>query len=288
MFNIRTTDCQAMFIFSNHLLYQGLGKQSLEYFHQAYLMASALGIHKEMPGLNEMDKDERRWIRFTSYNHDSHLCSIMDSLNLLYQINPDSKDPNEFLIAECNCLTIKCFNMYWVKLANLMNKYSQLILFSPQSSLIDSNTQAIYVLQKLFNLSLIRIFDLHLSLSWKCKNPEESGIVKKFTKMHIWLYHNLTITLNSLFSPSSSTLELDQSTKKQLWSTESLYRIATDVNSLCLPMLYCYLCSTLLLYTKLILTHGHIPQLKELFLGKLKLIYDLFRNYRTKYTCLAT
>ncbi|KXN65039.1 hypothetical protein CONCODRAFT_13521 [Conidiobolus coronatus NRRL 28638] len=59
MFNIRASVCQAMFIYSTYLFFQGSGKQSLEYFHQGYLMASALGIHKDIPGLNEMDKDER-------------------------------------------------------------------------------------------------------------------------------------------------------------------------------------------------------------------------------------
>ncbi|KXN65409.1 hypothetical protein CONCODRAFT_13005 [Conidiobolus coronatus NRRL 28638] len=154
MFNIRVTVCQAMFIFSYYLLFQGLGKQSLEYFHQGYLMASALGIHKDIPGLNEMDTDERRCIRFTSYKHDSQLCIVIRTqpyylflapnwtpLNPIYQNNPHSKYPNEFLIAECICLSMKCFSMYWSISANLMSKYSQLTLANPQSFLKGNNTQ---------------------------------------------------------------------------------------------------------------------------------------------------
>ncbi|KXN65406.1 hypothetical protein CONCODRAFT_13002 [Conidiobolus coronatus NRRL 28638] len=296
MFNIRITVCQAMFIFSHYLLFQGLGKQSLEYFHQGYLMASALGIHKDMPGLNEMDKDERRCIRFTSYGHDSYLSNIANiqphylflalvwiPLNPVYQTNPHSKDPNEFLIAECICLFIKCFSMYWVISSNLMNRYSQLTLTNPQSFLKGNNAQVTYVLQTLFNHSLIRALDLHLSLSRKCKNPEELEIVKNFAKIQYGYYHNLKMILNFQFFPKNPTLELDESTKRQLWSAEALYRITVDANPLCLPMFYHYLCSISLLYIKLILTHGHITQVKELFLAKLKQVYELFNNYRSKY-----
>jgi hypothetical protein len=56
MFNVRVSICQALFIFSYYLLFQGLGKQSLEYFHQAYLMTSALGIHKDIPRLMKLIK----------------------------------------------------------------------------------------------------------------------------------------------------------------------------------------------------------------------------------------
>jgi hypothetical protein len=296
MLNIKVSICQALFIFSYYLLFQGLGKQSLEYFHQGYLMASALGIHKDIPGLNEMDRYERRCVRFTSYKHDSHLSSIISiqphylflapswtPLNPVYQTNPDSKDPTELLIAECNCLSIKCFNMYWIASANLMNKYSQLTLTNPQAFLIDNNNQAIYILQTLFNHSLIQILDLHLNLSWKCKNSEELEIVKKFAKMHVGLFHNLTIILNSQFSTLNQTLELDKSTKKQLWSAEALYRITTDMNPLSLPMFYHNLCSLSLLYIKLILTYNHASELKKIFLGKLKQVYELFNNYRSKY-----
>ncbi|KXN64713.1 hypothetical protein CONCODRAFT_14068 [Conidiobolus coronatus NRRL 28638] len=296
MFNVKLPVCQAMFIFSHYLLFQGLGKQSLEYFHQGYLMASSLGIHVDMPGLNEMDKDERRCIRFTSYYQDSHLSNTISiqphylflapswtTLNPFYQTNPHSKDPNEFLIAECICLSKKCYIMYWIISANLMSKYSQLTVFNPKAFSVDRNTQVIYVLQTLFNLSLIRALDLHLRLSWKCKNPEELEIVKSFARMHVGLYHSLIIVLNSQSSPSYPILELDRNTKKQLWSAEAFYRITIDVNRLSLPMFYHYLCSTSLLYIKLILTYGHIPHLKELFLGKLKQVYTLFNSYRSKY-----
>ncbi|KXN65038.1 hypothetical protein CONCODRAFT_13520 [Conidiobolus coronatus NRRL 28638] len=296
MFNIKVSVCQAMLIYSHYLLFQGLGKQSLEYFHQACLMTSALGIHKDIPRLNEMDRDERRCIRFTSYKHDAHLCSIVNiqpyylflvpswtPLDPVYQTNPYSKNPNELLIAECTCLSIKCYNMYWITSVNLMNKYSQLTLFNPQAFLIDNITRVIYVFQNLLNYSLIRTLDLHLSLSAKCKNPEELEIVNNFAKIHVRLYHNLLIVLNSQLSPENPSLELDQYTKKQLWSAEALYRITFDVDPLNLPMFYQILCSLSLLYIKLILTHGHIPQLKELFLRKLKQVYELFKNYRSKY-----
>ncbi|KXN74740.1 hypothetical protein CONCODRAFT_2306 [Conidiobolus coronatus NRRL 28638] len=296
MLNIRLTVCQAMFIFSHYLLFQGLGKQSLEYFHQAYLMASALGIHKEIPGLNEMDKDDRRCIRYTSYKHDAHLYRTINiqsyylflapswtSLNPVYQTNPHSKDPNESLIAECICLSIKYYNVYMAIPTSLMIKCSQLTLFSPQAFLKDINTRVIYLLETLLNHSLIRTLDLYLSLSRKCKNSEQLEIVKNSAKIPIAFYHNLRLILNSQFSPETPTLELDQSTKKLLWSAEALYRITIDVDPLCLPMFYQYLCSTSLLYIKLILTYSHVTQLKELFLGKLKQVYELFRNYRTKY-----
>ncbi|KXN64552.1 hypothetical protein CONCODRAFT_14310 [Conidiobolus coronatus NRRL 28638] len=296
IFNVKLTVCQAMFIYSHYLLYQGLGKQSLEYFHQAYLMASALGIYKDIPGINEMDTDERRCIRFTSYAHDSHLSSIVNiqpyflflapiwiPLNPIYQTNPYSKDPNEFLIAEYICLSTKCFSMYWIISANLMNKYSQLTLTNPRVFSVDNNTHVIYVLQTLFNYSLIKTLDLHLSLSRKCKNPEELEIAKNFVKMHVGLYHYLIIILNSQLSPSNPTEELDKSTKKQLWSAEEFYRITIYVNPLCLPMFYHYFCSLSLLYIKLILTHGDVPKLKELFLRNLKQVYELFNSYRTKY-----
>jgi hypothetical protein len=296
MFNIRVSICQALFIFSYYLLYHGLGKQSLEYFHQACLMASALGVHLNMPGLNEMDKDERRWIRYTSYNHDSHLSSIISTqpyylflapswtpLNPIYQINPDSNDPTEFLISECNCLSIKCFNMYWITSENLMNKYSQLTLTNPQAFLTDNNNQAIYILQTLFNHSLIRTLDLHLRLSGKCKNSEELEIVKNFAKMHVGLYHSSIIILNSQLSPETLTLELDRSTKKQLWSAEALYRITTDMNPLCLPLFHHILCTVSLLYVKLILAYDHVPQLKDSFIDKLQQVHELFNNYISTY-----
>jgi hypothetical protein len=296
MFNVRVSICQALFIFSYYLLFQGLGKQSLDYFHQAYLMASALGIHKDIPKLNEMEKDERRCVRFVSYRHDSHLSNIVNiqpyylflapswaPLNPVYQTNPDSKDPNEFFIAKCICLSIKCFNMYWITSANLMCKYSQLTLTSPQTSLKDNNTRVIHILQTLLNHSLIRTLDLHLRLSGKCKNPQELEIVKNFAKSFIGLYHTLTIVINSQFSPENPTPELDRSTKKQLWSAEALYRISTDVNSVCLPLFYQILCSLSLLYIKLILTYDHLPQLKESFVDKLKQVYKLFNYYKSIY-----
>ncbi|KXN65218.1 hypothetical protein CONCODRAFT_13276 [Conidiobolus coronatus NRRL 28638] len=296
MFNIRLTVCQAMFIFSHYLLFQGLGKQSLEYFHQAYLMASALGIHKDIPGLNEIDKDERRSIRYSSYDYDSYLSSTVSiqplylflapswtPLNPIYQTNPHSKDPNEFLIAECICLAKKCYIMYWTTLGNLMNKYSQLTLTNPQTFLKNNRTKVFYVLQTLLNHSLIQTLDLHLSLSGKCKNPEELKIVKIYAKMHVGFYHNLVIILNSQFFPPNPILELDQSTKKLLWSAEALYRITIDVNSLCLPMFYHYLCFLSLIYINLLLTYRHVPQNKESFLRKLKQVYELFHIYRSKY-----
>ncbi|KXN66891.1 hypothetical protein CONCODRAFT_11150 [Conidiobolus coronatus NRRL 28638] len=296
MLNIKLTVCQAVLIYSQYLLFQGLGKQSLEYFHQAYLMASALGIHKDIPGLNEMDKDERRCVRFALHKHDSHLCVIVriqpyylflapswKPLNPLYQTNPNSKNPNELLIAECICLSIKCYNVYWVISANLMSKYSQLTLFNPQASLIDKSNQAIYVLQTLFNYSLTRVLDLHLILSGKCKNLEEREIVKIFAKMHVGLYHSIIIILDSQLSPANPTLELDQNTKKQLWTAEALYQNSIGVIPLCLPILCRNLCSLSLLFIRLILTHGHIPQIKELFLGKFKQVYNLFNSYRCKY-----
>ncbi|KXN65407.1 hypothetical protein CONCODRAFT_13003 [Conidiobolus coronatus NRRL 28638] len=296
MFNVKLPVCQAMFIFSNYLLYQGLGKQSLEYFHQGYLMASALGIHKDIPGLNEIDTDERRCIRFTSYKHDAHLYRIINvqsyylflapswaSLNSVYQTNPHSKYPNESLIAECICLSIQCYNVYMAISTSLMTKYSQYTLFSPQLLLRDNSKKVIYLLETLLNHSLIRTLDLHLSLSKNCKNYKQLEIVKNFAKIPIAFYHNLRLILNSQFSPETPTLELDQSTKKLLWSAEALYRITIDVDPLCLPMFYHYLCSTSLLYIKLILAHSHLPQLKELFLGKLKQVYELFHNYRSKY-----
>ncbi|KXN64727.1 hypothetical protein CONCODRAFT_14034 [Conidiobolus coronatus NRRL 28638] len=258
-------------------------------------MASTLGIHVDMPGLNEIDKDERRCIRFTSYNHDSHLCSTISiqahylflapgwkPLNPLYQTNPYSKDPSEFVIAECICLSKKCYNMYWTISTNLMNKYSQHTLTNPEEFL-ENNGRVIYVLQTLFNHSLIKTLDLHLSLSMKCADLRELEIVKNFAKMHVGLYHNLIIILNSQFSPKNPTHSLDPSTKKQLWSANALYQITIDVNPLCLPMFYHYLCSTSLLYIKLILTYDQVPQVKELFLGKLKQVYELFNSYRSKY-----
>ncbi|KXN65345.1 hypothetical protein CONCODRAFT_13096 [Conidiobolus coronatus NRRL 28638] len=296
MFNIRVSICQALFIFSHYLLFQGLGKQSLKYFHQAYLMTSALGIHTDNPGLSEIDKDERRWIRFTSQKLDTHLSFIVNSqpqylylgsswtpLNPVYQTNPDSKNPNEFLIAECICLTNKCCNMYWTISANLMSKYSQLTLFNTQAFSKDNSTNVIYVLQTLLNHSLIRTLDLHLSLSGKCKNSEELEIVKNFAKIHVRFYHNIKIILNSQFSPENPILKLDQNTKKQLWSAQALYQITADANPLFLPMFYQNLCFLSLLYIKLILTYGHIPDFNELFLGKLKQVYEVFNNYRTKY-----
>jgi hypothetical protein len=247
-------------------------------------------------GRNEIDKDERRCIRFNSQKHDAHLsCTVSvqphylflapvwTPLKPVYQTNPNSKDPTEFLVAECICLYIKCCNMYWKVSANLMSKYSQLTLFNPQVFLKDNSIQAIYVLQTLLNHSLIRTLDLHLALSGKCKNFEELEIVKNFAKMHVGFYHNLKMIINSQFSPESPTLELDQSTKKLLWSADALYRVTIDVNPLCLPMFYHYLCSTSLLYIKLILTLSHVPQLRELFLVKLKQVYELFHIYRSKY-----
>jgi hypothetical protein len=127
------------------------------------------------------------------------------------------------------------------------------------------------------------MLDLHLSLSKKCKNFEELEIVKNFAKMYVGLYHSLIIILNSQLSPANPTLELDQNTKKQLWSAGALYRITTNVNPICLPMLYHNICSLSLLYIKLILTYNNVPQLKELFLGKLRLIYKLFNEYISKY-----
>jgi hypothetical protein len=295
MFNIRVSICQALFIFSHYLLFQGLGKQSLEYFHQAYLMASALGIHVDMPELNEIDKDERRCIRFASHKHDSHLCIIIGiqphylflapswtPLNPVYQTNPHSKDPNEFLKAECICLSVKCFNMYWITSANLMNKYSQLTLTNPDAYIIDNSTQAIYVLQTLFNHSLIQTLDLHLRLSNKSKNAELE-IVKKFAKMHVGLYYNSIIILNSQFSLENPTLELDRSTKNLLWSAQGLYQNSIDVNPLCVPILYHNLCTISLLYIKLILIYNNVPKVKELLLGKFKQVYRSFNSYRSTY-----
>jgi hypothetical protein len=296
MFSIKLTICQAMFIFSSYLIYRGFRKQSLEYFHQAYLMASALGIHKDIPGLNEMDRDERRWVRLTSYSHDSHLCSVTriqphylfiapswTSLNPVYQTSPHSKDPNEFLIAECICLSIKCFNMYWTISGNLMIKYSQLTLFSPKNFLEANITKATYLLQTLLNFSLIQTLDLHLSLSRWYKNPEELKIVKNFAKMHVRLYHTLRIVLNSQFSPSNPTLELDQNTKNLLWSAQGLYQNSIDVNLICMPTLYYNLCSISLLYVKLILTYDHVSQFRESFIDRLQQVYGLFNSYRSTY-----
>jgi hypothetical protein len=296
MFNIKLSICQAMFIFSSYFIHRGFRKQSLEYFHQAYLMASALGIHKDIPGLNEMDRDERRWVRFTSYSHDSHLCSVTRiqphylfiapswiPLNPVYQINPHSKDPSEFLIGECICLSIKCFNKYWTRSGNLMVKYSQLTLFNPKVFLKDSITKVTYLLQTLLNHSLIRTIDLHLSLSERCKNSEELEIVKNFAKMHVRLYHTLRMILNSQFSPENPTLELDQSTKNLLWSAHGLYQNSIDVNLICIPTLYYNLCTISLLYVKLILTYDHVPQLKDSFIDKLQQVYGLFNNYKYKY-----
>jgi hypothetical protein len=296
IFNIRLSVCQAMFIFSNYLLYQGLGKQSLEYFHQAYLMASALGIHVDMPGLNEMEMDERKLIRFASYKLDSHLYRIINfqsyylflapiwsPLNPVYQTNPHSKDPNELLIAECICLSVKCYNIFYAIPANLMIKYSQFTLTNPEAFSKDKIIRVVYIIQTLLNHSLIRTLDLHLNLSRMCKSFEELEIVKSFAKIAIGFYHNQKLILNSQFAPESPTLELDQSTKKLLWSAEALYQITIDVNPLCLPMFYHYLSSTSLLYINLILTYDHAPQFKELFLGKLKQVYELFHSYRSRY-----
>jgi hypothetical protein len=296
MLNIRVSICQALFVFSHYLTFQGLTKQSLKYFHQAYLMASALGIHVDIPELNEMDKDERRCIRFNSYIHDSYLVTTASTqplylflapswapLNPIYQTNPYSKDHNEFLIAECICLSKKCFSMYWIILGNLMNKYLEIILTNSQTSLIYSNTRVIHTLQILFNHSLIQILDLHLNLSGKCKNSEELEIVKNFAKMHVILYYNSIIALNSQFSPSNLTPEFDQSTKKLLWSAQGLFQNSVEVNPICVHLLYQSLCSIALLYIKLILIYNYVPQLKELLLEKLKQVYELFNSYRTKY-----
>jgi hypothetical protein len=295
MLNIRMSICQAMFIFSCYLLFQGLAKQGLDYFHQAYLMASALGIHKDMPRLNEMDKDERRLVRFTSYKHDYHLCGVNGiqphylflapswaPLNPIYQTNLNSKDPNEFLKAECICLSIKCYNMYWTITANLLNKYSQLSTKNPVT-LYKDNHRLIYIFETLLNHSLIRTLDSHLSLSKKCKNPQELEVVKSFAKMHVESYHNLIIIINSQSSIQPLTSELDRSTKKLLWSSQALYHCAIEVNPLTMPMLFHNLCSISLLYIKLILIYSHVPQLKELFLEKFKQVYILFNSYRSKY-----
>jgi hypothetical protein len=296
MFNIKLTICQAMLIFSSYLIYRGFRKQSSEYFHQGYLMASALGIHKDIPGFNEMDRDERRWVRFTSYSHDSHLCSVTriqphylfiapswTPLNPIYQTDPHSKDPNEFLIAECICLSIKCYNMYWTISGNLMVKYSQATLFNPKVFLKDNITKATYLLQVLLNHSLIRTLDLHLILSRRCRSPEGLEIVKNFAKIHVRLYHTLRMVLNSQFSPSNQTLELDQNTKNLLWSAQGLYQNSIDVNLICIPTLYYNLCTISLLYVKLILTYGHVPQLKGWFIDKLQQVYGLFNSYKSTY-----
>jgi hypothetical protein len=296
MFNVRVSICQALFIFSCYLLFQGLGKQSLEYFHQACLMASALGIHLDMPGLNGVDKDERRCIRFISYHHDSYLSSIISirpnylllapiwaQSNPNHQINPHSKNPNEFLIAECICLLIKCFNMYWSIPTNLMNKYSQLTLVNPRASLIKNYSQLVYILQSLFNHALIQTLDSYLRLSGKCKNTEELEIVKSFAKIYVGLYYIRIIILNSQLSPENPTLELDQSTKKLLWSAQGLFQNSVDVGSFCISRCYQDLCIVSLLYIKLILVYNHLPQVKELLLEKLKRVYELFGSYRSKY-----
>jgi hypothetical protein len=296
MFNIRVSICQALFIFSYNLLFQGLGKQSLEYLHQACLMASALGIHKDIPGLNEMDKDERRCIRFVSYRHDSHLSAITGThsyylflapiwapLNPVYQTNPNSNDPNELLIAECICLFTKCFNSYWSVLTNLMNKYSQLTLLNPQNSLINNYTQVVYVMQTLYNHAITRTLDLHLNLSQKCKNTEELGIVKSFAKVYVGLYYINIIILNSQFTPENPTLELDQTTKKLLWSARGLYQNSIDVGTFYISLHYQNLFTASLLYIKLILAYSNAPEIKELILKNLKQVYELFNNYKIKY-----
>jgi hypothetical protein len=296
MFNVRMSICQALFIFTSYLLYQGLGKQSLKYFHQAYLMASALGVHVDIPGLNGVNTDERRCVRFVSYRYDSHLSSITSNqphylflapswtlLNPVYQTNPYSKDPNEFLIAECICLFIKCFNMYWTISTNLMNNYSQLTLTNQQASMINNYGQAAFVLQMLFNHALIQTLDLHLSLSSKCKNTEELKIVKNFAKIHVGLYHIHIIILNSQLSPENPTIELDQSTKKLLQSAHSLYQNSIDVGPFFIPIFYQNLCTVCLLYIKLILIYSNVPDVKELLLESFKQVYRLSISYRSIY-----
>jgi hypothetical protein len=204
-------------------------------------------------------------------------------LNPVYQTNPDSKDPNEIFAAECICLFIKCFNMYWAISINLMNKYSQLTLTSPQVLLKDSHTQAIYVLQTLFNLSLIRTLELHLSLSWKCKNIKELEIVKNFAKNYVGLYHTLVIIVNCQISPENPTLELDQTTKRLLRSSQALYQNSIGTTPFSLSIFYQNLCTVSLLYIKLILVYNNVSQVKELLLGKFKQVYNLFNSYRSKY-----
>jgi hypothetical protein len=89
--------------------------------------------------------------------------------------------------------------------------------------------------------------------------------------------------LNSQFSPKNPTIGLDKNTKKQLWSAEALYRITIEASHFCPPIFYHNLCSLSLLYVNLILTYYHLPQLKILFLGKLKQVYELFHSCRSKY-----
>jgi hypothetical protein len=297
MFKSNLDNCQALFIFSYHMLFQGLAKQSLVYFKQACLMASILGIHSNSSNLDEISKQERYFIRFVSYAQDSHLSSTLGvqsyylymapkwiPLNPLYQTNPYSSDRSEMIRAECLCITIQCFTRWIIPSSNLMIKYSQLTS-SRNMPLSTENTKIpVQILETLYKESHVNALDLYIKLSEKYNHPEELNAIRKTIIMNRGFYYELTLILNTQFSPriDEQTGQLNRSTLKAIKIADSLYKITTENIPECLPMIYHYLSVISLFYIKLILNLS-FPQLQQELKSKLVEVYKLFKAYQRQY-----
>jgi hypothetical protein len=295
------TNCQAYYIFSYAMLFQGQAKQSIPYFNIACLMASALGIHLDVPNIHLDVQSERHCVRDQAISHDSHLANtllcqpyylyltpLVTIIDPFYQINPFSDDPYEALHAQCVSTCRYLYNRYWMPTTTHMVTYSLLISRAPIDYESEDFKLKIKFFNELLNHCQVQTLISFTNLSKQYQTTEEFEIITK----HVWkffaMYCRLQMILYAQFPPKIDpvTGELNSSTMKAIHAANAIYNIAKNQPECGTTMFYYYLSAISLYYMSLITSLANYPAIRAKLIDKFRVIYQLFNSYRVKY-CLS-
>jgi hypothetical protein len=297
-YKINITTCQAYYIFSYSMLFQGQAKQSIPYFNIACIMASALGMHVDMPNIHLDIQSERHCIRDQAISHDSHLANTLFSqpyylflaplvtiIDPFYHINPYSTDPNEELHAQCVSTCRYIYNRYWMPTTTHMVTYSIKLSSGPIDFESKDFKLKIQFFNELYNYCMVQTIVTFTNLSKRCKTLEEFNIITK----HVWtlfaMYCQLQMILYAQFpyDVDPITGNLNPSTMKAIHAANAIYNIASNQPEGGISMFYHYLSAISLFYINLISNMNNYPSIRAKLITKFKLIYNLFEECRKKY-----
>ncbi|KXN71176.1 hypothetical protein CONCODRAFT_6134 [Conidiobolus coronatus NRRL 28638] len=280
------------------MLFQGQAKQSVPYFNTACLMASALGMHVDMPNIHLDIQSERHCIRDQAISHDSHLANTLFSqpyylflsplvtiIDPFYHINPYSTDPNENLHAQCVSTCRYIYNRYWMPTTTHMVTYS----IKLSRGTIDFESKdfklKIQFFNELYNYCMVQTLIIFTNLSKKYQTLDEFNIITK----HVWtffaMYCQLQMILYAQFpyEVDPITGNLNPSTMKAIHAANAIYNIASNQPEGGTSMFYHYLSAISLFYISLISKMNNYPSIRAKLITKFKLIYNLFEECRKKF-----
>ncbi|KXN65124.1 hypothetical protein CONCODRAFT_169785 [Conidiobolus coronatus NRRL 28638] len=298
MFKVNLVNCTSLLIFSYAELMQGFIKKSWAYYNQGCLMANALGIHLDVPSLNELEQERRRIIKSMVICHDLHFFGVLDNAQpyfhyMVYQVNclnykfqlPPTPHLSilEIVNAQAGVTLRYVYDRYWLPAIYHISTFSS--KNSKNHLTFDELDKTIQKFTRMLDYCYIKSLEKFVQLGAVHNFKEAHKIIETNVIVFVLMYHHLILGLFSHY-PTPTTIK-SKGEKSPLWLTRALYgaKIIFNIARKCpksyLIMHHHYLTEISLFYLKF----GNLidQELASEFKSILQSIYEMFLNYNEKF-----